>query len=560
MPSARSSQYMPVIPDVFLELHSTADPGNDGCLLGRSVSRKRVTNPIINETFFFRLSPEQRLEVRVRQRKAGSVTLAELMLHPGGLQLPFAGFVDLVPASRRGDDHDGPPVMEIDLDLYGQGSTVEGEGSTVGAGPMATQALAMSAPPGLTAPPAPESTVAGQGSTAEAPPAAAKTSWKKGEAEISPHHLTFLVNSFVVNGFLENDATWRPCILVESLKAGKSPPVGDKVGIDTLAFGWDFEGEAYEPESQLYSPAEIFSARQRETAAGVVMGISLITPVVNEHQHLTKVASGLKIAKAWAGFVMTRQLVWGPLVAHALINKAEFSDCGFDYLPLYRQDSQGSTVKLDEKPKWDYMAHTDELLEWLKQALLTLDAWVVRLDRRSTDPVRMVASDQRWKLADPDIMRQNEDLMERAFERFSFKKGLALMPGTVRTLDTPDIIGSMTFTLSDQPEAPPMSPQIQIRLATPAPALLARKSRPYPLSAAHIIGSLHPHSPTARHPPFALVEVYMSPKNLGLDYSKESWWVVSNGLWRAPAPPHLHTIGASSYSSAQSSASSPIAF
>ena len=479
-------------------------PGSTG-VVGRTHDQPRVVNPIWNHVCHFRLGPNTNLKIVIVHEKFGQVVLAQVVLDPTAITLPFHGFVDMVPA-RGGNDGGGPPVLEFTLKLHSTDDAIVVTGIP---GPMPEQAFRASAPDespssGAAAPEqaqASGSTMQGSGSAAvAADPPKALAAWDT-KNSVPAVTMANLVNTFTIAAQLW---AWKPSQIAEWMKSGQCPfvpfppaqgpgevqgsgyPASKYAGITYLALGFQRDTMTYHKESQLYTPDKtIFSPMQMKTCKGVKLGLELIMEHPEVHsKELKDVLTGLTAAHEWVSHILEFRLVWGPMVAHALLAGRPFHTTPEgDYLPVPKLPvdagsggSDGSGSAGSGSPcYWDYLGHIDIQLDHLKAALLKLDAWTISLDSRAGGSGLMVQGSRALAL-DPDRVVQNKKVLDSAFARFDPRK-MVYMPGTMLLCDNADVIGKMEFKVCDEPE------------------------------------------------------VYMNPSALGLDTASESWWCNANGTW-----------------------------
>ena len=506
-----------------------------GLPVGRSNPLPRVTNPAFNTTHYFRMGTEQLLKVAVLHQKdlVGQTFLAEVHLNPKTLPLPFHGFVNMQPC-RTLDPPNGPPILEFTLKLNAEDRVPALVQGTVQGmpGPMSLQALAASAPvedvgdagstvqgPTVQGPAANRAENTVQGPTIQGPrlPAAGPGIAGPGSpvhVDIWDHNkpLPPLVKATLTTLFTIDPELWkwRPHLIAEHLKQGSAlarlsqynnvQGAGSEVqgsgvsapkqphGINLLALGFCRQQNTYPVASQLYAPAKIFTPLTVRAARAIQKALKkiLLHPDIAK-EDMQEVRIGLTVAEQWAANIALTQMVWGPMVAHALALKhpLEATPSG-DYLPVAKlklptSGSEGS----GSQERWayfDYTVHVDPQIEWLKAVLLTLDAWVESLDKRASGEASWVqGAGSRAPVADPDLVQRNREVLQAAFPRFC-GDAITTMPGTELLQDKANIIGVLDYRVS------------------------------------------------------ASAEVYMNQEALGIEGSvRESWWVVATGIMCPPA-------------------------
>lgn len=201
--------------------------------------------------------------------------------------------------------------------------------------------------------------------------------------------------------------------------------------IRCLALGFHFASACYPEDSQLYVEADIFPAEMLKLAKAVKDGLGKIFshpaiapkpmkatdqevhgpasagaspadpasagpgsagPGSADLQSVSTAASiyrGLHIAYTWTGHITSKHLVWGPMIAHGLTEGRGVMKWNEDVVP----------GPLDRSP-WDSVQHVAFFLKWLKEVLLSCDAWTVSLDRRE-DALAQALPERALKAADP---------------------------------------------------------------------------------------------------------------------------------------------------------------
>lgn len=428
-------------------------------MLGQSQKQPRVTNPLVKETFFFRLEHGEGLYLDVKQTKMAVCTLATCQMLPSAMQLPQVGFTDFAVGGT--EDKQGPPVLEFSLKVYNsQEATQEATGHQV-QGPQVQGLPAessglpdkASAPPGLAAAavkmpasqPAQDPTV-----TSAAPVAGPRAGgscsnvegliWTPELQEIPAEQQAKLITMFTVREDLKK---WVHHELVERLKKNEVPYLGETPSINWLAFGWSYSRNEYPTETQLYQPAHIYPYELYYLADSIIAGIDAVMQVPGLQSKVTEVNKevilGLTMAKAWCTHARQGQLVWGPLIADALVRGATLGPAagdGSDYLP-----------KAVNGQPWNYPYHAAAYLSLLREYLLALGAWVKPVDRRCNVeevPGLNVHPDQ-------GRMEANTKVADDAFCRvWGFEK-MQFFGGTSLLMLQPGVIGRQLFTTSTKP-------------------------------------------------------------------------------------------------------------
>ena len=111
---ARRQQFTPVEPKIQLEVH-TSEVSE---AVARTCPCQRVTNPVFDATFHFRLSPGALVTVSLIQVKFRNNTLASATFIPSEWPLPLQTFMDLQPCNSLGSQVQGAPVIELLISRY----------------------------------------------------------------------------------------------------------------------------------------------------------------------------------------------------------------------------------------------------------------------------------------------------------------------------------------------------------------------------------------------------------------------------------------------------------